>query len=174
MGLPRFSVATGMLAVVLVSLNLGVVRYLFRYYLDIIIISMPNAIALEIASLACLNRRAQVRTFCAGFLAGGSPAALFFFCGTFFKESRLGGVVGRYWVVSSELLRNWLPFTKWLFYDRVHFVIQGVPIRLGALTEMAILFCIPQPLSALVAGGLALMLIRRPQTPAESAVNGDP
>jgi hypothetical protein len=163
MRLPRFSVATGMLAVVLVSLDLGTARYLFfASHLDIIITIMPIVIALQVASLACLNRRAEVRTFCAGFLAGGSAAAMLFFCAMFFRESRLNSLLGRYWVVSSESLRYYLPFTKRLFHDRVQFVIQGFPIRLGALTEMAMLFFIPQLLSALIVGWLALVFIQRP------------
>jgi hypothetical protein len=79
----------------------------------------------------------------------------------FFKRSRLNGALGHYWVVSSEALRYYLPFTKWLFYDRVTFVTQGIPVRLGALGEAVIQSFIPQFLSALIAGWLALMLIGR-------------
>ncbi len=151
-----------MLAVVLVSLNLLAVRYLFPSHLDVIVTTLPTAIALQVASLACLNRRTKIRTFSAGFVAGGSVAVLLFFCGTFFHESRLTGIIGRYWVVSSEALRYLLPLTKTLFHDRIYFVIQGIPIRLGGLMQDAILLCIPQVLSALVSGWLALILIRQP------------
>jgi hypothetical protein len=67
-----------MLAVFLVSLNLGLFRYLFPFHLDILVTKLPFAIVLQVALLACLNRRAPVRTFWEGFLAGGSAAALLF------------------------------------------------------------------------------------------------
>jgi hypothetical protein len=70
--------------------------------------------------------------------------------------------LGRYFVVTTEGLRYYMPFTKWLFYDRVYLVEEGIPLRLAALTEEARLACMPRLLSASVAGWLALMLVRRP------------
>lgn len=158
---PGRSVGAVMAIIAVVAIDLVAVRSLFPSYLLVLVGTMPMGLAVQAGAVARMQTRRRWRKFWAGFVIWGSAAAVAVGVGLAFQDWWLNRLLYRYIIASSDALRYFVPITGRLFHDRVYLTVQGIPLRLGALAEYALLYSLPQLLAACL-GGWADSPARRP------------
>jgi hypothetical protein len=176
-GFPHRSVATLMVVVAVVAVNLGIARVVFAYNPVLLEGVVLSGLALQAGGLLLARSRGRIRAFWIGFLAFGSMAMATVVWAMVFAPN-VG--IAHDPITGNEIIINVpgsLMWTLWSGYFRYvltyvagHLDVDPEPV--GVIT--ALIWSLPQFLVAVV-GGLLCRLVagRRQWRPARSSSMGD-